>query len=111
MTGGHQIIKMRRSDRVTPEWAKSNKKIQQMLMRSFPQLRTNPIQRRRAARWATIIQLYYRMLMTRGQICAHTKMRPKVVCRLIENISLASKGMKANAKGPYSNRPPSRPKN
>lgn len=91
MTGGHQIIKLRTGDRVIPEWTKSDKKIQAILLRSFPKLRTDPKQRVSAARWATIIQLYYRMQMTQGQVAAQMKLRPKVVGRLIENITFTVK--------------------
>jgi hypothetical protein len=110
MTGGHQIIKMRRGNRVIPDWAKNNKKMQAMLNRSFLELRTNPKQRARAARWATVIQLYFRMQMTRGQVAAQMGLDQGVVKRLIDNIHLASKGLKSGGKGPYSNRPNGRPK-
>lgn len=110
MTQGHQIIKMRRSDRATPEWAKSNKRIQEILLRSFPKLRTDPVQRGRAARWALVIQLYYRVHMTRSEVAAQMKSRQKVVNRLIENINLAAKGLKTNGKGAFTGRPAGRPK-
>jgi len=110
MTGGHQIIKMRRGNRVTPEWAKSRKTLQKILTRSFPQLRKNPRQRARAARWASVIQLYYRMHMTRGQVAEQMKLGQKTVNRLIENISRAAKGLKTSGGGVYSSRPAGRPK-
>ena len=110
MTQGHQIIKMRRSDRLTPEWAKSNKRVQEILLRSFPKLRTDPVQRGRAARWAVVIQLYYRMTMTRSQVAAQMKVTQKTISLLLDRIQRASKDMKTNGKGPLSKRPAGRPK-
>ena len=110
MTGGHQIIKTRRIERVTPEWARSNKKIQAILLRSFPKLKTDFHQRVRAARWATVIQLYFRVHMTRGQIAEQMKVPLKTVENLIDRIHRACNGMKTSGKGPLSSRPPGRPK-
>ncbi len=72
MTGGHQIIKTRRIQRTIPDWAKSNRKLREILLLSFPYLKTNDNHRKRAARWVQFIQLYYRMNMTEGQVAAHT---------------------------------------
>jgi hypothetical protein len=110
MTGGHQIMKTRRGNRIMPEWAKSNKKVQEILIRSFPKLRTNPGQRERAARWATVIHLYFRMQMTSGQVASQMKVTSKVVYDLILRINRASKGLKASGTGPLRGRPAGRPK-
>ncbi len=92
MTGGHQIIKTRRGNRVIPEWARDNKKIQKILLKSFPKLGTDRKQRAQAARWAAIIQLYFRVQMTRSQVEAETKLSQNVVKMLIRNIARAASG-------------------
>jgi len=105
MTQGHQIIKMRRIDRSIPEWAKSNKKIQQILLCSFPKLKTDARQRARAARWSLIIHLYFRMQMTRGQIAAQLKVNPNTVKMVIRRIT-----KKTNEKGVFVGRSAGRPR-
>ncbi len=110
MTGGHQIIKPRTGNRETPEWAKSDKKVQALLLRSFPKLKTNARHRAGASRWAVIIQLYFRMHMTRGRVAEETKLPQKTVINLIDCIHRVSKDMKANGKGPRSRRKIGRPK-
>lgn len=110
MTGGHQIIKMRTGDRVVPEWTKSDKEVQKILLRSFPKLRTSPKQRALAGRWAQAIHLYYRMQMTRGQVAAQMKMNLNATKMLIRSINWAGKGLKANGKGPLTGAPRHRPR-
>jgi hypothetical protein len=109
MTGGHQVIKPRQSNRETPDWATSNNKIQVILLRSFPKLRTNLTQRKGAARWAEIIQLYYRMHVSKRQIAEQLKLNYNTVRMLVRNISRAAKGKKANGVA-NTNRPTGRPK-
>jgi hypothetical protein len=116
MTGGHQIIQPRGGNRVIPEWAKSDVKIQKILLRSFPELKTNPAVRVRAARWMVIIQLYYRMQMTNTAVAAQAKLPIKVTNRLIEYIAKAAKGRRADngrgkKTGMLTGKPKGRPKN
>lgn len=96
MTGGHQVIKPRRSDRQTPDWAATNKKIQIILLRSFPKLKTHPTQRKRAARWAEVIQLYYRMHVSKKQIAEQLNLSYGTIRTLVRNINRAANGRKAN---------------
>jgi hypothetical protein len=110
MTGGHQIIKMRHADRTIPNWAKDDKKVRAILLRSFPELKTNPTQRTRAARWATVIQLYYRMRMTPKQVAGQMTLNLNTTRMLIRNIGWAAKGKKANGLGNFTGRPKGRPK-
>lgn len=111
MTGGHQIIKTRRDDREVPAWAKSNKQIQTILLRSFPLLKTDPRQRVSAARWAVIIQLFFRMQMTRSQVVAQTKLSENTVRRLIQHIRCAANGKRTDRPNiPRGVRPRGRPK-
>ena len=65
MSAGHQILVERQQERVCPEWAKSDTKIQEILLRSFPKLKQAGSQdEKRAGRWARVIQLYFRMNCT-----------------------------------------------
>ena len=36
VSGGHQIVKARTYKRIVPAWALSDKKVRQLLLRSFP---------------------------------------------------------------------------
>lgn len=110
MTGGHQILKVRREDRKNPSWVKSNTKIREILLRSFPKMLTDPIQRDRAGRWVRIIQLYFRMRMTYGQVAAELKIPARRVEDLIRSIRRAGAGLKTNGKGPLSKRSAGRPR-
>ena len=68
MTGGHQIMKVRKKEKLIPKWVNDQQKIKEILLKSFPKLSTDSRQRMRAARWARVIQLYYKMDYTHGQI-------------------------------------------
>lgn len=56
----HQIMSVRRYKRSIPEWATDDKQIQKLLLSKFPRLGIDLEQRRRAGRWAMVIQLYFR---------------------------------------------------
>lgn len=96
MTGGHQIIKIRRIKREPPEWTKNDEAIQTLLLRSFPKLKKNARQRERAARWVRFIHLYYRMGMTHGQVAAEMHISTNDVRHLRYRISNVSKGKRAD---------------
>jgi hypothetical protein len=88
--------------RETPEWTKTNTGIQQVLLRAFPKLAVNPVQREKAARWARVIYLYYRLGYTYSQIAEEMHMhspnekRPyRKVERLIEHIGNVGVGLSA----------------
>ena len=110
MTNGHQILKIRQGNRKIPAWAKDKRKIQAILLRSFPKLRTDVHQRARAARWMAIIQLYFRVQMTRSQVAAETKLPPNVVKMLIRNISRAASGLPSYGTKKRTGNPNGRPK-
>ena len=46
--------------RSRPFWAVSDSKIRSLIVRQFPNAITKPIQRRRAARWTSVIYWYWR---------------------------------------------------
>jgi hypothetical protein len=96
--GGHQVKRpggrASHSERLgrIPEWAKDNKQIQALLLRSFPKLETDHNQRRRAAIWAQIIQLYYRAVWTQAKIAEEMGLTPSAVNSTIRSIARAAEG-------------------
>lgn len=96
---GHQIIQERRVSKKMPEWTKSDHKIQALLLRSFPQLKESTTHRLRAARWATVIHLYFRIGLTYGQVAEEMDLTPKQVADILLRINRVSRGEKANGTG------------
>jgi hypothetical protein len=92
---GHQIIKIRQSGRKTPEWAINNKKVQEVLLRAFPKLKTDLKQRAKAARWALFIQLYFRAHMTEKQMADRMNMTRNGIKMLARNIRRIAAGKKS----------------
>jgi hypothetical protein len=43
----------------TPEWLMNDAAVRAVLLRAFPKMETNPTHRKRAGRWASIINLYF----------------------------------------------------
>jgi hypothetical protein len=85
--------------RKTPVWTKTDTGIQQVLLRAFPKLIENPAQREKAARWARVIYLYYRMGYTFSQVAEEmsihspSEKRPyRAIERLIERIKRVGEG-------------------
>jgi hypothetical protein len=110
MVGGHQKSHLRTKERKVPEWTKNNKKTQQVLLRSFPKLRTDLKQRLQAARWARIIHLYFRMQYTYRQVAAELEMPPRAVDSMIRSIKRVAAGRRANGTGLLGLMPTGRPK-
>jgi hypothetical protein len=108
--GGHQIVGPRRRKRSVPAWARSNEKIKAILLRSFPKLKTHPGQRVRAARWARIIHLYFRMQWTYTQVAEELVMKPANLHNMTTSIRRAAAGKRANNTGEFSTVPKGRPK-
>lgn len=66
---GFQIIKIEeRASKDTPEWAQSDEKIAEIIRRAFPKFEVNEKQRFRAARWARVIYLHFKLNYTLSQI-------------------------------------------
>lgn len=113
---GHQIIKSagatRHATRLSkvPEWARDDGKVQALLLRSFPKLKEDPRQRTRAARWALVINLYYRMGCTQNHIAEEMKISPQVVNQLLVRINRVATGTSSSHPARRSNRPRGRPK-
>jgi hypothetical protein len=104
MTGGHQILVMRKHNRKTPEWTKHDIKVQEVLRRSFPHLLTNKRQAAQAGRWARVIQLYFRMGYTHGQIAEELETSYSTVLSLIRSIKRVAEGQRADGSGKFKNR-------
>jgi hypothetical protein len=96
--GGHQIIKIRRPRKQIPVWVYDFPKIQEMLLRSFPKMIKDADQRKRAGRWARVINLYFRQQWTRGQIADELGMTYNHVNALIAGIKYAAKGLTTEGK-------------
>jgi hypothetical protein len=86
---GHQIRKIRTREKQIPSWTLRDKDVQKIILRAFPNMKTNKTARKRAGRWARIIYLYYRSHMTSSQISAElgetinqTKMTLKAIRRV-----------------------------
>jgi hypothetical protein len=110
MRSGHQILVIRSIQKETPDWANSDAKIQKILLRSFPKLKTNKKQSAAAGRWMRIIHLYFRMKQTRGQISAEMNLNYVTVDTLVRNIKRVAAGCRADGHGILGGKPRGRPK-
>lgn len=102
VNAGHQIIKSagatRHETRVSnlPEWATDDKQVQALLLRSFPKLKQDPVQRQRAGKWAQIIQLYYRVGWTQTKIAEELGMSLVLLKYYLKAIRRAASGKTVN---------------
>jgi hypothetical protein len=110
MVRGHGIKTLRRGQRTVPDWAKDKRKLQSLLLQSFPKMAINVRQRTRAGRWARIIYLYYNLNLTSGQIAKELEAPVNNIKRLLVSIHRASRGLRCNAPKKRSTRPVGRPK-
>jgi|ERR1035437_2752825 hypothetical protein len=78
----------------TPEWAYDDEQVRQLLLKVFPNWKTNPVQRARAARWAIIIQLYFRIGWTSTRVAMRLGVTIKHVQNVIYRIGRARKGVR-----------------
>lgn len=98
MSHGYEIKKIRTREKVAPVWVTSDVKLRKLLNEVFPKWRTEATQRKRAARWAAIITLFYRMGMSKAQVAAELKTTPTVINRVLQTIRARGEGrvLKAN---------------
>lgn len=94
-----QIVQARTYRRVSPLWTKSDKKIQELVTRSFPKMQTDPVQRAAAARWVSVIHLYFRMGYTRSQIAHELGSTYTKIKGIIRSITRVSNGLRADGYG------------
>jgi len=88
----------------------SNVKIREVLLRAFPKLAINQRQRDRAARWARIIHLYFRLQWTHRQVADELGQDADSVHNMINGIRRVAKGGRADNKGSRGVRKRGRPK-
>lgn len=93
---GHQINKTRTREKGIPSWATDNKETQALLLRAFPKLKTNAAQRKRAARWATVITLFYRMNLSNSQVAAELRTTVSVIDCLLQRMRHVAKGLQSS---------------
>jgi hypothetical protein len=101
---GHQTVGARTYDREAPKWTKSDIAIRNLLLRVFPKLATDENQRTSAARWVSVIHLYYRLGYTRGQIAEEIGSSDVKVHGVIRSITRACNGLRADGSGQRSGR-------
>lgn len=79
-----------------PKWVFLKEEVQKVLLTAFPKLHTEPRQRKKAGRWAQVIDMYYIQGMTAEEVAEEINQSRIIVKRLIISISRVSKGLAAN---------------
>ena len=82
----------------TPEWTKHDAEIQNLLLRVFPKLQTDPNQRTQAGTWARIIQLYYRVGSTTAVIAEEMGISKQCVQSRLYRIRRSAEGQRTDGK-------------
>lgn len=106
---GHQVVGARTYKRKIPSWAVSDSKVKRLVLRAFPKMFDDPTARIGAARWASVIQLYFRLGWTRAQVAEELGSSTRKIKDVILHISRASKGLRSDGRGPLG-KPKGRPK-
>ena len=107
---GHQILKIRKREKIIPEWSLNDQTLKKLLLQVFPNWKTNKRQHKRAARWVWVIHLYYRLGMPHNQVAEETSIDYDALRSLLRNIRRAANGLQANNGKPRGLRKPGRPK-
>lgn len=79
-----------------PKWAYLKEEVQKILLTAFPKLHTNASHRKRAGRWAQVINMYYLQGMTAEEVSQELNETRLVIKRLIISISRISRGLTVN---------------
>lgn len=109
---GHQILKVRKGrKRSVPGWAGDDTLFKNILMRAFPKLLTDKVQRERAGRWTRISYMYYKGNYTAQDIAEELKTSVEVVKFTLVKIRRVAVGIWPDGRGVYGKRPRGRPKN
>jgi len=95
----HSVISRPGHEKEVPEWTLNDKRIVEVLWRSFPKLGLIRWQRRAATRWFLVIHMYYRQNLNRRDIASRLKVSLGTVCSLLRNIKRAGEGRRADGKG------------
>jgi len=99
MNKGHRILKRLRREKDVPAWTLNNDRVRKVLLRSFPNLLTDPKQKSQAARWFILIDLYFRQRWSRTEIAAEQGWSYTVVKNQIRSIIRAGEGKSPNGTG------------
>jgi hypothetical protein len=103
VAGGHIVRgggETRHAERLsrTPEWVNDDAQVRSLLLRVFPNLKNNEAQRKSAAKWLSILNLYYRMGKTDNEVAQETGLTEGNVRVIICRINRAAAGKTANGK-------------
>jgi len=96
---GHQTVGARTYRRKIPTWVKSDVAIKNLLLKVFPKLASDSVQRASAARWVSVIHLYFRLGYTRTQIAEEIGSTDVKIHGVIRSINRAQKGLRADGSG------------
>lgn len=81
-----------------PEWANNDPAVRGLLLKRFPNMRTNPTQMKRAAFWHELIRLYWREFLKPAQIAARLNVSASKVSAAIKRIERAGEGLRTDGK-------------
>lgn len=93
---GHQILKVRRREKKTPEWVLNDDEVRKLLRKVFPKLDSDLTQRRRAGRWIRVIQLYFRSGKSRQETAEEMGEKNGTIHTLTRSILRAKAGNPIN---------------
>jgi hypothetical protein len=99
LIGGFQIKNIRRQEREVPPWASTNEGIRKVLLTAFPKLHFDKNHRKRAGRWAQVIQMHFLIGWTYTEVAAELNITLETIKSLIRSVNRASKGLRANGSG------------
>ena len=105
---GSRMIEIPIYEKKIPKWINDAEKTQEILLKSFPKLKTDPNQRKAAGRWNRIIHLYWHLNYTHEQIVSEfndTNEKQETLYSIrsvIRSIKRVSKGIRANGTGKFS---------
>ena len=115
VAGGHTVggkPGTRHADRVanTPEWANDDEQVRSLLLKVFPKLETDEKQRARAAKWARVIYLYFRMGYVTSRVAMELGVTIKYVDSLLRTIRRVATGKRSDTGRSRGLQPRGRPK-
>lgn len=84
--------------RKTPDWAKSSKKIQDIIETSFPYLEVDMAQRSRAGLWVRAIQLFFVLGMSLADVATEMDLDEAQTKDILRSIKRVASGRTANGK-------------
>jgi hypothetical protein len=84
--------------RLVPEWTKSDAEVRNFLCRSFPKMAKNRLQHARAACWARVIHLYFRVQISKDAVANQMNMSEDQIKNVLARIRRASLGLNTSGK-------------